>query len=225
MSVTSVHQDAFAKDAGMSLTAVAEEDGAIISVSGETTSNITDVTFRVISPNGQNVVAVDQVAPDANGEFSTQFNVSNWSQDGMYQIKANQGTSLLYSITVSVDVNGGMTAETSTTQSSMVENYTSSEALEVTTTSTEDVGGLSISANAMEGSDTIEITGQTSKTNQDVTFTVTSPNGNLVSVDQVSPESSGDFATDILVGGPLWSQDGAYTVTAQKAMTQCLLIL
>ena len=32
MSVTSVHQDAFAKDAGMSLTAVAEDDGNIISV-------------------------------------------------------------------------------------------------------------------------------------------------------------------------------------------------
>ena len=216
MSVTSVHQDAFAKDAGMSLTAIAEEDGAIISVSGETTSNLTDVTFRVISPNGQNVVAVDQVAPDANGEFSTQFNVSNWTQDGMYEIKANQGTSLLYSITVSVDVNSGMTVETSTTQSSIVDNYTADDALEVTSSSTESAGGLSISANAMEGSDTIEITGQTSKTNQDVTFTVTSPNGNLVSVDQVSPESSGDFATDILVGGPLWSQDGAYVVTAQQ---------
>ena len=35
MSVTSVHQDAFAKDAGMSLTAIAEEDGAIISISGD----------------------------------------------------------------------------------------------------------------------------------------------------------------------------------------------
>jgi predicted secreted protein with PEFG-CTERM motif len=216
MSVTSVHQDAFAKDVGMSLTAVAEEDGTIISVSGETTSNLTDVTLRVISPNGQNVVGVDQVAPDANGEFSTQFNVSNWTQDGMYQIKANQGTSLLYSITVSVDVNGGMTAETSTTQSSIVDNFTAEDALKVTSSSTESVGGLSISANAMEGSDTIEITGQTSKTNQDVTFTVTSPNGNLVSVAQVSPESNGDFATDILVGGPLWSQDGAYTVTAQQ---------
>ena len=30
MSVTSVHQDVFAKDAGMSLTAIAEEDGNII---------------------------------------------------------------------------------------------------------------------------------------------------------------------------------------------------
>ena len=109
-----------------------------------------------------------------------------------------------------------MTSETSTTQSSMVENYTNEDALAVTSAATEEIGGLSISANAVEGSDTIGITGQTSKTNQDVTFTVTSPNGNLVSVDQVSPESSGDFATDILVGGPLWSQDGAYTVTAQQ---------
>ena len=185
-----------------------------IDVSG-TTDRDSVITLIVTAPNG-NVVAVDQVTPDANGEFSTQFNVSNWTQDGMYEIKANQGTSLLYSITVSVDVNSGMTVETSTTQSSIVDNYTADDALEVTSSSTESAGGLSISANAMEGSDTIEITGQTSKTNQDVTFTVTSPNGNLVSVAQVSPESSGSFATDILVGGPLWSQDGAYTVTAQQ---------
>ena len=52
-------------------------------------------------------------------EFSTEFNVSNWGQDGMYQIKANQGTSLLYNIIVNVEVNAGVTAETSTTQSSI----------------------------------------------------------------------------------------------------------
>ena len=216
MSVTSVHQDVFAKDAGMSLTAIAEEGENIISISGETTSNITDVTIRVISPNGSNVVGVDQVTPDTNGEFSTQFNVSNWTQDGMYKIKANQGTSLLYSITVSVEVSSGMTAETSTTQSSIVDNFSSADALETISESTEEMAGLSITANAMEGSDTIEITGQTSKTNEDVTFSVTSPNGNLVSVDQISPDTNGDFATDISVGGPLWSQDGAYTVTAQQ---------
>jgi len=216
MSVTSVHQDVFAKDAGMSLTAIAEEDGNIISISGETTSNITDVTIRVISPNGSNVVGVDQVTPDTNGEFSTQFNVSNWTQDGMYKIKANQGTSLLYSITVSVEVNSGVTAETSTTESSLVSNQSNDDLAAVSTESIEEISGLSITANAMEGSDTIEITGQTSKTNEDVTFTVTSPNGNLVSVDQISPDTNGEFAADISVGGPLWSQDGAYTVTAQQ---------
>ena len=76
--------------------------------------------------------------------------------------------------------------------------------------------GLSISVNAVEGSDTIEITGQTSSANYDITFTVMAPNYNLVSVDQISPRSNGYFATVISVGGPLWSQDGMYTVVAQQ---------
>jgi len=212
MSVTSVYQDVFAQDSGMSLTATAEEGGNIISIHGETTSNITDVTIRVISPNGSNVVGVDQVTPDSNGEFNTEFNVSNWKQDGVYKIKANQGTSSQYSITVSAEVTSGMTAETSTTQSSLTSNAYASTSLELT----EDIRGLSIEANAMEGSDTIEITGTTSHANNDVVFTVTAPNGNLVSVAQITPDASGDFATDISVGGPLWSQDGMYTVTAQQ---------
>ena len=54
----------------------------------------------------------------------------------------------------------------------------------------------------------------------DVIFTVIAPNGNLVSVDQITPDASGDFATDISVGGPLWSQDGMYTVTAQQGDPQ-----
>ena len=157
------------------------------------------------------LLAVDQVTPDSNGEFSTEFNVSNWKQDGLYQIKANQGTSLLYSITISAEVNSGMTAETSATQSSLVTN-TEPTSIQPT----DGIGGLTIAANAMEGSDTIEITGQTTQSLNDVIFTVTAPNGNLVSVDQVSPDSNGDFATDISVGGPLWSQDGMYTVTAQQ---------
>ena len=219
MSVTSVNQDVFASQTGMSLTATAEEGGNVISINGETTSNITDIVIRVISPDGSNVVGVDQVTPNANGEFSTEFKVSDklWKQDGMYKIKANQGTSLLYSITLSVDVTSGMTAETSTGDSSMVSSQTSGELdMKISDEPASIVQGLAIEANAMEGSDTIEITGHTSKANVDVTFTVTAPNGNLMSVDQTSPKSNGDFATDISVGGSLWSQDGTYTVTAQQ---------
>ena len=217
MSVSSVQQDVFAKDAGMSLTATAEEGGNIIAISGATTANNGAVTFTVKTPDGANLQAIGQETPDANSEFSTQFNVSNWKQDGMYTITANQGTSLLYSITLNVEVTSGVTSETSTTDSSLVTNYSNDDALSATSTeSTETVQGLSISANAMEGSDTIEITGTTTKTNTDVTFTVEAPNGNLVSVDQIAPGSNGDFAIDITVGGPLWSQDGAYTVTAQQ---------
>ena len=217
MSVTSVNQDVFAVDAGMSLTATAEDGSNTISFTGTTTSNTQYVSFVAVSPNGQNVVSVDQVTPDANGEFSTEFNVSNWKQDGMYKITASHGQSNLYSITLNVEVTGGATAETSTSDSSIVTNQSNDDLSDpYTTGSDEDTRGLSIAANAMEGSDTIEITGDTSKTIEDVIFTVTAPNGNLVSVDQVSPDSSGDFATDISVGGPLWSQDGAYTVTAQQ---------
>ena len=239
MSVTSVHQDVFANhqdifekqmttEVGMTVTATAEEGGNIISVSGETTSDITDVTIRVISPNGSNFVVVDQVTPDSNGEFSTEFNVSNWKQDGLYEIKINQGiasgqfdsgtivssSSSLYTFTLYVDVTSGITAETSTTESSVVSDTGVSPDTKFDYSNER---GLWIEANAMEGSDTIEITGITSHaTLTDVIFTVTSPNGNLVSVAQITPDTSGNFATDISVGGPLWSQDGAYTVTAQQ---------
>ncbi len=216
ISVTSVNQDVFAVDAGMSLTATAEDGSNTISFTGTTTSNTQYVSFVAVSPNGQNVVSVDQVTPDANGDFSTEFNVSNWKQDGMYKITASHGGSNLYSITLNVEVTGGSTAETSTSDSSVVTNQSNDDLADVYTGVDEDSVGLSITANAMEGSDTIEITGQTTRTNEDVIFTVTAPNGNLVSVDQISPDASGDFATDISVGGPLWSQDGAYTVTAQQ---------
>ena len=208
MSVTSVSQNVFADDAGMSLTATA--GGSNISVSGETASSITDVTFTVRTPDGANVVAVDQVTPDANGIFGTEFNCSNWKQDGLYTITAQQGSSSLYTIELSIEVNGGVSAETSASDSSLI---TDTEA--VTEVAAEE-SGLSITASAVEGSDTIGITGHTTKTNEDVTLTVTSPNGNIVSIDQLRPGSNGDFATDIVIGGQLWSQDGIYTVVAQQ---------
>ena len=217
MSVPSIHQDVFGQqDVGMSLTATAEEGGNTISVTGTTTASNGAVTFQVKTPDGNNLQAIGQETPDANGDFGTEFNVSNWKQNGMYTIKASQGESLLYNITISVEVVDGMTSETSASDSSMVSRQSKDNLATATTESADEIRGLSITANAVEGSDTIEITGQTTKTNGDVTFTVTAPNGNLVSVAQISPDTNGDFATDILVGGPLWSQDGAYTVTAQQ---------
>ena len=212
MSVTSVNQDVFAQNSGMSLTATAAEGSNTISISGETASTSTDVTFTVRTPDGANVVGVDQVTPDAEGIFGTEFNCSNWKQDGLYTITAQQGESSLYTIALSVEVNSGMTVETSVMDASFEsETIIAEETAEETA-----VVGLTITANAVEGSDIIGIAGYTSKTNEDITFTVTSPNGNLVSINQLTPESSGDFATDITTGGPLWSQDGLYTVVAQQ---------
>ena len=218
MSVTSVNQDVFGQqDVGMSLTATAEEGGNTISITGTTTANNGAVTLQVKTPDGNNLQAIGQQTPDANGDFGETFNVSNWKQNGMYTITANQGnSSLLYNITVSVEVIDGMTSETSASDSSMVSRQSNANLATATTESTDEIRGLSITATAEEGSDTIEITGQTSKSNEDVTFTVTSPNGNIISIDQTSPDTNGDFATIISVGLPQWSQDGAYTVTAQQ---------
>ena len=64
----------------------------------------------------------------------------------------------------------------------------------------------------MEGSTTIDVSGTTDRSG-DITLTVTAPNGNIVTVSQISP-SGGSFATTITTGGALWSQDGMYTIKA-----------
>ena len=76
--------------------------------------------------------------------------------------------------------------------------------------------GLTISADAVEGATNIGISGSTDRTSSTVIVTVIAPNGNIVTIDQLTPGSDGTFSTDIGVGGPMWSQDGIYTVTAQQ---------
>jgi len=72
--------------------------------------------------------------------------------------------------------------------------------------------GGTIDVVAAEGSTTINVSGTTDRSG-DITLTVTAPNGNIVTVSQISP--SGDsFATTITTGGALWSQDGMYTIKA-----------
>ena len=42
-------------------------------VTGKTISDITDITFRVTSPSGNNVVSFGTDFTDANGDFATEF--------------------------------------------------------------------------------------------------------------------------------------------------------
>ena len=70
VSMTSIQQDAFAQQSqGMSIMATADKGSTTITVTGETVSNLTDVTFRVTSPSGNNVVEIDQLSPDSDGKF------------------------------------------------------------------------------------------------------------------------------------------------------------
>lgn len=78
--------------------------------------------------------------------------------------------------------------------------------------------GLEIKAEALEGSDSISITGTAVSRDTDVTFSVHSPQGNLVTVKQISPKADGTFSVVIKTGGPLWAEDGVYTVTANQGI-------
>lgn len=213
ISMTSIQQDVFAQSQGMSLTAQADRNSDIIMVTGKTISKITDVTFRVTSPSGNNVVGIAQISPDVNGEFTTQFKIGpTWTEDGFYTIKAMQSPqqNSLYTLKVLVEVTNGMAEKTLVTQTNM-ESGIVYGGPKVTTDE-----GIEIYADAVIGSTTINIEGTTDRVSQDVTLTVTAPNGNVVSVAQVSPMLNGEFTKEITTGGPLWKQDGFYTVSAKQ---------
>jgi len=214
ISMTSVQQDVFAQSLGMSITATADQGSDTITVTGITVSDITDVTFRVTSPSGNNVVAIAQVSPDDNGEFTTIFKVGQlWKENGFYEIEAMQAVhaNSLYTLSVEVEVNNGMTEKTSVTESNLeIEGRLPIQ------TNVDKYTGLQISADAVEGSTTITITGSTDRMSEGITLIVTSPNGNVVSIDQVSPDANGEFTSVFTTGGPLWKQDGDYTITAHQ---------
>jgi len=210
ISMTAIQQDAFAQSQGISITATADKGSDTITVTGMTTSGYTDVTFVVTSPSGNNVVAIDQVTPDENGDFGTEFKVGLWTEDGFYTIQAKQGPGI-YTLSVDVEVNNGMTEKTSETLSTL-----DATIFAPNLPNTARDAGLEIYAEAEIGSTTIEITGSTDRVSTDITLTVIAPNGNVVSIDQVSPMLDGEFTSVITTGGPLWKQDGFYTVKAQQ---------
>jgi len=78
------------------------------------------------------------------------------------------------------------------------------------------VSGITMSADAIEGSDTIKIVGNTSFWGADITFVVNSPTENIVTVAQVTPGLNGDFEVEIKIGGSMWKEDGMYTITANQ---------
>ena len=202
MSVSAIGQNAYAAGGGMSLSA--DCSGSSCDISGTTDRNDQDVTVVITASNG-NIVQVDQLSV-SGGSFSTTFNVSG-SDDGTYKIAANQGSSSKYSLNVSVDVSGG----SSDSSASVSNQIASAEEEAISTTPS---GGLTLSAGGIEGSTTIDVSGTTDR-NGDITLKVTAPNGNIISVAQISP-SGGSFMTTIETGSAVWSQDGMYTISAQQ---------
>jgi predicted secreted protein with PEFG-CTERM motif len=81
------------------------------------------------------------------------------------------------------------------------------------------ISGISLQAEAENGSDVIKIIGNTSFRGTDITLIVNSPAGNLITIDQVTPGTYGNFETEIKVGGSMWKEDGMYTITANQGVS------
>jgi len=68
----------------------------------------------------------------------------------------------------------------------------------------------------IQGSDTIKIFGEVNNKMHPIVIQVFAPNGNLITIDQVMSGSNGSFASTIKAGGPLYKQDGEYTILVQQ---------
>ena len=207
ISLYSMSGSAFAEE-GMSVTASSDLGSSTIELSGITTKS-GDITVTVVAPNG-NIVTIAQISPGINGNFNTDIQVGLlWKQDGFYTLNIQQGSLILHNFSLEVEVVGGKILTSEASDSSLIVSSTYSQALSSDR-------GLEMFADAVAGSTVIGITGHTSSTQTDITITVTAPNGNVVSIAQISPGINGDFETEITTGGPLWKQDGFYTVSVQQ---------
>ena len=201
MSVSAIGQNAYAS-AGMSLSA--DCSGATCAISGDSDRDDQPVMLRITSANG--IHGVDQLSV-SSGSYSTTINVSSLD-DGTYTIKVNQGSSGKYNLSVDVDVSSGSSSSSASVSNMVV----ASDDTEAGATEAASASGLQLTAGGMEGSTTIDVSGTTDRSG-DITLTVTAPNGNIVTVSQITP-SGGSFATTVTTGGPLWSQDGMYAIKA-----------
>ena len=198
ITVSGLGQNAYA--AGMSLSVDADYASGSISVSGDTDRS-GDVSILVTAENG-NISAVDQVSP-SDGSFSATLGLANMA--GSYTVSAQQGSASMYSLSVEIS--------SSSASGSASTGVAAAEVAEVAEVDTSEPG-LNLSATGVEGSSTIDVSGTTDRSG-DITLKVIAPNGNIVSVSQITP-SGGSFMTTIETGGALWTQDGMYTISAHQ---------
>ena len=194
---------------GMELSLSAEQGSTSVTVSGFTSILAEAVAITVTSPNG-NIVTIEQVSPDRNGNFMIVLKTNSilWKQDGMYIVTAQQGERNLYKFRLPVQVIGGMTQFTSVSDSSTATHVTSGVPFQETRY-------LHLDVVAIIGETAIDVRGQTDRTT-DITIKVTAPNGNIVSIDQITPNPDGSFMTVLHTDSDLWKQNGFYTITAQQ---------
>ena len=168
------------------------------------------VKVTVMAPDGA-IVYAPMIPIGDNGEFKKLLHPTIPSfKAGSYKVIASHEET-----TVTAQTQFTVTAQNlprnEIEQPSIVESTTNDEKTTTTVSS-----GITISADAVNGSDTIKISGNTNFRGTDITMIVSSPTGNIITIAQVTPGPFGNFEMEIKTGGSLWKEDGEYTITANQ---------
>ena len=211
IAISMISTSAFA-ESSIELHVSSEEIKALDSVliSGKIidVSQFKPVKLRVIGPDGALIFA-PQISIEDNGEFRKLLKAPIPSfSEGVYLITANHE-----------DIKTTARAQFTVTSQEIPRNImtpTIQEKIDKETRKEIPIveSGISMLADAINGSDIITITGNTNFKGSDITLIVKSPRGNLVTVAQVPPNANGDFEVEIKTGGQIWKEDGIYTITA-----------
>ncbi len=180
------------------------------------TGKITDVSqykpvkLRIIGPDGA-IVFAPQIAIEDNGKFKKLLNPPIPSFDiGEYIVTASHEDTKVVAQTQFTVISQKIPRNP--------DAQTTEPAVDIEKRP-EITNGISIQAEAENGSDIIKIKGNTSYRDTDITLIVKSPAGNLITIDQVTPGIYGNFEVKIKVGGPMWKEDGMYTITANQGIS------
>ena len=221
LSVSALGNNAYADHVvggGSTIDVVATEGSNTINVSG-ITDRSDEIIIKVLAPN-RNLVSVDQITP-TDGSYATTIKTSAlWNQDGEYTITVQQSQGAKqfegnsYNHLVRVEVTSGTTSATEISIDTRVNHDEEFYVSDQNTPAASSLKKLTITASGIEGSTTINVMGTTDRS-EVIIIKVLAPNGNLVSIDQVTP-TGGSYATTIFTGGSLWSQDGMYTISATQ---------
>jgi len=165
------------------------------------------VTLTVIAPDGE-VVYAPKVSFDNDGVFKRLIQPTLPSfKEGVYTVVASHED----------------TEKTAQIQFTVIGLTESPRGTPVEPTApgivTEKPSAITLSTETTVGENKIIVTGSTTSSITDITFTITSPNGNLVSIAQVTPGTNGEFSTEITTGGPMWEENGLYTITANQGLS------
>jgi len=93
---------------GLTITDNSVLGSTTISISGHTDRTNNSIQIVVTAPNG-NIVSVEQIMPEANGDFMVDIGVggSQFGQSGMYTVAVQQGESSNYKDSVDVEIVDG----------------------------------------------------------------------------------------------------------------------